>query len=185
MPGIILNRKFAAGLSLVAASIFASNPVYSQNYSSSGANWSGSWGFQSTSEKSLAIQRAQAIWNVEKYQEPAAAQTTINNHYKNSYDNRSSYQEFITGSGALGDVDINFNGDEIGQNTNAIGAMNTGETNIEIDGSGNSITAMNQADSSGCIDGGITLSETGLSNIETPGDILPSINLPSSSTDCR
>lgn len=164
---------------------FVSGDAISQNYSSSGSSWSGTWGFQSVSEKSLSIQRAQAIWNAEKYQSPQAAQTTINNLYNNEYDNRSSYQEFITGNGDLGDVDINFNGDEIGQNTNAIGAMNTGETNIEIAGSGNNISATNQADSSGCIDGGITLSETGLSNIETPGDIMPSINLPSSSTDCR
>mgnify|MGYP007022321608 CR=1 FL=1 len=157
-----------------------------QGYSSSGSNWSGGWGFQSSTSNSVMVQRAQAIWNMENYQKPQAAQTTVNTdtQYFVTNDNRSAYQEFITGEGDLGDVDINFNGDEIGQNTNSIGAMNTGETNIEVNGSDNSITALNEADSDGCVDGHIDLAEAVVSNIESVDPISASISLPSHSTDC-
>jgi hypothetical protein len=57
-------------------------------------------------------------------------------------------------------------GDEIGQNTNAVGSMNTGNTTIDINGNENAITAVNSADNTGCIDGSAltsTLSDPGSS----------------------
>tara|TARA_R110002012_G_scaffold30766_4_gene92744 strand:+ start:810 stop:1136 length:327 start_codon:yes stop_codon:yes gene_type:complete len=44
-------------------------------------------------------------------------------------------------------------GDDIGQNTNSVGSMNTGSTTIEVNGSGNDLNAVNSADNSGCVDG--------------------------------
>jgi hypothetical protein len=146
----ILCAAFFCALSLQASALAA------QNYSGPGQSWSGSWGFQSPSDRSIALQQAQAIRSARNQPGPS---TVINN----VYDNRSSYQEIVGTGGPLGDVQFQI-GDAIGQNTNAIGAMNTGTTNIDIAGSGNTITATNAADSEGCVDGSVQAE-----NLDVPG----------------
>lgn len=124
----------------------------SQSSTSPGQTWSGSWGFASPSDRSLSLQQAQAIRAAR-----ASGPSTVNNiTYNNMYDNRANYQEIQGIDGDLGSIDFQLNGDRIGQNTNSVGAMNTGTTNIDIVGNANSINATNAADSNGCVDAGIS-----------------------------
>lgn len=129
-------------------SLLSPNPLFAQNYGSSGQSWTSTWGFSSVAERSLSLQTAQAI--------RAARQTPVDPIYNtyNTYDNRTNYQEYNGGNGAVmgGDFQV---GDQIGQNTNSIGSMNTGTTNIDIAGNGNAVTATNGADNTGCVDGSI------------------------------
>jgi len=122
-----------------------------QNTAGPGQAWSANWGFNTPSDRSLRLQEAQAIRNAEQGADP----TTIVNNYN---DNRSNYQEITTESGTLGAIDFQI-GDAIGQNTNSVGAMNTGSTEITVTGDNNLIDAINSADSQGCVDGSI-LTET-------------------------
>ncbi|GGD24929.1 hypothetical protein [Sinisalibacter lacisalsi] len=116
-----------------------------QSYSSSGQNWAGSYGFPSVSERSLAIQQAQAMWSA---QNPAKTEVIYNTYN----DSRSNYVETNT----TGEVNTDYQiGDEIGQQTYSVGSLNTGSTDIEVVGEGNSIIAENSADSSACVDGSI------------------------------
>ena len=46
-------------------------------------------------------------------------------------------------------------GDEIGENTYAVGSLNTGNTTIAVDGDGNVIDSVNSADTQGWVDGPI------------------------------
>lgn len=124
-------------------------PALAQNFGSTGQSWSGTWGFSSPSERALGLQTAQAIL--------AARQGPTAPVYNTYNDNRSSYQELNSfGSSALTTGGFHI-GDDIGQNTNSIGSMNTGTTNIDIDGSSNSIVATHGADNTGCVDGSIGL----------------------------
>lgn len=127
--------------------------IYAQNVGSPGGSWSATWGFSSASDRSLRLQEAQAIRNAEREGSPTTVVTT-----NNYVDSRSNYQEVLGGSGGLGAIDFQI-GDAIGQNTNAIGAMNTGSTEITVNGSDNVIDAINSADSAGCVEGSI-LTET-------------------------
>lgn len=137
--------------------VFAPVAAPAQNFSTSGQNWSGGWGFSGTGERTLQVQRAQAMHAIEKGVGPS---TIITNSTVN--DNRSNY---VDNTGSRGQTqDLNFQvGDTIGQNTNTIGAMNTGQTNIEIKGSGNSVSAINGADSRGCLDGSVSNTTYGVS----------------------
>jgi hypothetical protein len=121
-----------------------------QNYSSGGQNWSGGWGFSSASDRSLAMQQAQAIRAAKVQPGPT---TVVTNYSTNNYDNRSSYQEVFGETLTFDTIDFQLNGDRIGQNTNSVGSMNTGTTNIDITGSNNNVVATNSADNQGCVDG--------------------------------
>lgn len=116
-----------------------------QSYSSVGQNWVGSFSFPSVSERSLAIQQAQAMWNVAN---PLNNEITYNNYY----DSRANYVETNAGGNVQTDYQI---GDDIGKQTYAVGSLNTGSTNIEVNGEGNSIIAENAAENTGCIDGSL------------------------------
>lgn len=131
------------GLGLYA---LATHSATSQTVSSPGRDWSGGWGFSSPSDRSLRLQEAQAIYNAEN---PQNGPGTV---IYNNYDNRSNYVD--AGGGTIGPIDFHI-GDEIGQNTNSVGAMNTGSTTIEVTGDGNIVDAINSADSVGCIDGSV------------------------------
>lgn len=136
-------------LPFVLMTVFVCDPVLAQNFGSSGQSWSGTWGFSSPSERALGLQTAQAVL--------AARQGPVSPVYNTHNDNRSNYQELNSfGSSALSGGGFHI-GDEIGQNTNSIGSMNTGTTNIDIDGSSNSVVATNGADNAGCVDGSIGL----------------------------
>ncbi|RGP36924.1 hypothetical protein D1012_12285 [Pseudotabrizicola alkalilacus] len=71
------------------------------------------------------------------------------NNYYNT-DNRANYVEVISEGSVSTEYQI---GDQIGQNTNSVGSMNTGTTTIDIQGNSNSIHAINSADNTGCVDG--------------------------------
>lgn len=147
-------------LSVCAASLVlcSLSPALSQNYSPPGNSWSGGWGFRSATDKSVGFQRATAIRNAEKQSGPSTVVNTTN--YYNT-DNRSNYVDVDT----TGDVSTDYQiGDDIGQNTNSVGSMNTGTTNIDIVGNDNSIVAENSADNSGCVDGSALTNSMGLSD---------------------
>ena len=156
----------------ISAVIFTSIGVvsFAQNFSSPGGDWSAGWGFQSATDRSIAIQQAQAIRSAAMEQSAGPA-TVVNNTSYNSYDNRSGYVDAGGNGAAYGNLDIHLNGDKIGQNTNSIGAMNTGTTNIDIRGDGNVVEAINAADSQGCIDGSVTLTDTPFASMETASGI--------------
>ena len=127
-------------------------PAFCDNYSSPAQRWSGNWSYPSFNERSVALSQAQIIRQAEQGASPS---TVVTNNAV--YDNRAGYIETYTGDGATlsGGTQI---GDAIGQNTNSIGAMNTGNTQIDINGNSNVIDAVNAADSSGCVDGSISSS---------------------------
>lgn len=154
-----IKSRNIKNIAVAIASIFAIHAadgcfhtVHADNFSSAGQRWSGSWSIPSFNERAVLLQQAQLI----KQAEQAAAPTTVIN---NLTDNRSGYIETnaIDGSTISGASHI---GEEIGQNTNSIGAMNTGNTSIDINGSGNSVNAVNSADSKGCVDGSIATGTT-------------------------
>jgi hypothetical protein len=98
--------------------------------------------------------------------------TTNTTNYNNvNNDSRSNYQEVLGETLDLGSVDFQLNGDRIGQNTNAIGSMNTGTTNVEVNGSGNEVVATNAAENEGCIDGAIEQNSAGFDAMSSPSGI--------------
>lgn len=138
----------------LALACAASSGAFAQNAGSPGSSWSGTWNFGSVSDRSLGLQTAQAI---RAAQLPQLA--PVYNTY-NTYDNRTNYQEYNNGDGTISTGAFHV-GDEIGQNTNSIGSMNTGTTSIDINGSNNAVNATNGADNTGCVDGSIGLNTLG------------------------
>lgn len=165
----LTNAKMVMRI-LATCALVQATGASAQNFSSSGADWGTGWGFQSATDRSLAMQQAQAIRNVTIQSGPT---TVVNNttFSTNSYDNRSGYIDASGEAGAYGDLDLHVNGDKIGQNTNSIGAMNTGTTNIDVAGNNNYVDATNAADSNGCIDGSVTLTDTPFASLETASGI--------------
>ena len=132
---------------LVLGPLFAT-PSAAQNFSSAGAGWSGSWGFGSVSDRNVAISQAQTMRNAEKG--PAITSQTT---YNTNYDNRTNYVDVQSGDGdVVTDLQV---GDNIGENTYAVGSLNTGSTTISVEGSDNKIEANNSADSTGCTNASI------------------------------
>ncbi|SOB89419.1 hypothetical protein SAMN05877809_1013 [Rhodobacter sp. JA431] len=118
-----------------------------QTYASNGYTWSSSWGFASATDRSVAVSQAQTIRNAE------AGVINSQTIYETYYDNRNNYVEVLSDSG---DVTTDFqNGDEIGENTYAVGSLNTGSTEITIEGDGNTVDAVNSAATDGCVDGSV------------------------------
>lgn len=136
--------RLAAGLCLLSLTVTG---AHAQNFSSSGQSWSGSWGFPSATDRSIALQQAQVLRQVEN---PTQQPETVYNNY---YDNRSNYVDATSQDGSI-TVD-NHVGDEIGENTYAVGSLNTGNTTIAVEGDGNMIDSVNSADMQGCVDGSI------------------------------
>lgn len=152
---------------LVCVALFPSISS-AQSFSSSGQNWSGSWGFSSATDRSIALQQAQVLRQVE---DPAAQPETVYNNY---YDNRSNYVET---NASKGNVTTDFQiGDEIGENTYAVGSLNTGNTTIAVDGDNNVIDSVNSADTRGCVDGSINSATTRTSSEVAP--VFPTPYLP-------
>lgn len=139
---------------MMLVNLFSASGAIAQNTGAPGASWSGTWNFGSVSDRSLGLQTAQAVRQAQQ-----AQQAPIYYTY-NTNDNRSNYQEFNNGDGMLSSGAFQI-GDQIGQNTNSIGSMNTGTTTIDITGSNNAVTANNGADNTGCVDGSIGLNTLG------------------------
>jgi hypothetical protein len=140
----------------------------SQNFTSGGQNWSSGWSFPSPSDRSLALQQAQAIRQATIQPGPSTVVTNYNNTVN---DTRSNYQEILGETMTFDTIDFQLNGDRIGQNTNSIGAMNTGTTNIEVSGSNNEVIATNAADSEGCVDGSIQQESQMFESMASPSGI--------------
>lgn len=155
-------------------------PGYAQNFSSAGNDWGAGWGFQSPTDRSLSIQQAQAIRNATS----SGPSTIVNTANYSTYDNRSGYLDAGGSDSIFGDLDININGDEIGQNTNSVGAMNTGTTNIEVSGNQNVIDATNAAESDGCIDGSVALTDAPFASMETASGIDITLGLTGQTDTC-
>ncbi|WP_322896299.1 MULTISPECIES: hypothetical protein [unclassified Yoonia] len=162
-------------------SIGSGGNAIAQNFTSSGNDWGAGWGFQSATDRSLGIQQAQAIRSAVTQPGPS---TVVSNSTYNSADNRSGYVDASGLGASYGQLDIHLNGDKIGQNTNAIGAMNTGTTNIDVNGNNNWVDATNAADSSGCIDGSVALTETPFASMETASGIDIAMDLSHQKTRC-
>lgn len=146
---------------LVAALAALPQAALAQNIGAPGGSWSATWSFASSADRTLLLQQAEAMRQARN-----TGPTTVVNNYTTN-DNRQNYQQIDAGSGTLGGIDFQLNGDRIDEYTNTIGAMNTGTTNIDITGSNNTVSATNAAESDGCLDGSISLSETNLSSFNT------------------
>ena len=141
-----MRTSFAAALLTLFA---APSSVQAQTYGSAGQSWSGNWGFGTASDRSIALQQAQIIKQAEEGTDPTSVVT-----YNTQYDNRYNYVEATSDSGAVTtDYQI---GDDIGENTYAVGSLNTGSTTIEVSGDGNTVEAVNSAETEGCVDGSIS-----------------------------
>jgi len=166
MKGARPHQISPAGFLRVCTFVMLAFPQVSaaQNLSSAGNNWSSGWGFASPSDRSLSLQRAQAIRQAQVDSGPS---TVVNTTNYNSSDNRTNYIENITDQGGIqSDLHV---GDAIGSNTNSVGSMNTGSTTIEIDGADNVVDANNFADNSGCVDGSINTASSSATQPLMPG----------------
>lgn len=132
-------------------------PALAQNVSLPSNDWNSSWGFSSTSEQSLRLLQADLIEKQEEgYYESLGDQTFyVTNNVTNNNDFSQGRMEIHASEGAELDIS-NRTGEEIGQNTNVIGAINESSTTIEVPGAGNNVTAINEALSTGCQEGSIT-----------------------------
>jgi hypothetical protein len=168
------NLILAAVLGLSAFHV--STGAFAQNFSGSGQSWSSTWGFGSVADRSLALQQAQIIKNAEQGVDPTSVVNT-NNYVTNNtvYDNRSNYVEANAGGGTITTDQHVVGNDEIGQQTYAVGSLNTGNTKIDVTGSSNNISATNAADNQGCVDGSVSASSLDVPdtlNVPTTGSLL-------------
>lgn len=139
-------------LSALFAIALTASAAMAQNVTGQGTNWSGSWGFSSATDRSVMLNQAQVIRQVEEGADPTTSYYTTNTYQT---DNRSNYSETqVTGDGAT-TVEV-IGGDKIGQQTYSVGSLNTGSTEITISGDGNFVDANNSATTNGCVDGSIT-----------------------------
>lgn len=132
----------------IAVHLATSQASLAQSSSAAGTDWNNSWGFQTATDISVALQRAQAIRNAEMA--PAGPTNVVTNNNTYVTDSRQNYVDVSTSGDVTTDLQL---GDRIGKNTNAVGSMNTGSTEINVNGSSNIITAENSASNTGCIDG--------------------------------
>lgn len=175
------NRTAIVGImraTAIAAALGSASLASAQSSYGPGQSWSSTWG-PSATNRSLRLQEAQAIRTAEQGSGP----TTIVNT-STIYDNRSNYQDLSGVLGTLGAIDFHI-GDEIGQNTNSVGATNTGSTTIEITGNGNLVDATNSADSEGCIDSSVVNETLSLLDSVAGGDTTVSTLAPSSLPPCN
>lgn len=137
---------------IVAVLVLLSSIAVAQNVSGQGQNWSSSWGFSSATDRSVSLNQAQVIRQVEEGVDPTTSYYTYNTY---STDNRSNYSETqVTGDGGT-TVEV-IGGDKIGQQTYSVGSLNTGSTDITVTGDGNYVDANNSATTNGCVDGSIS-----------------------------
>jgi len=140
-----------AACAVLAGVVMTCGAAQAQGFSGGGQNWSAGWGFLSASDRSIALQQAQMIRTAEQGPDQTAT-------YNTYYDNRYNYIDSNSGGGTV-NADLHI-GDEIGTNTNSVGAMNTGSTTIDLTGDGNTVIADNTADSTGCVDGSVNAANT-------------------------
>lgn len=137
----------SAGLLALSAGM-----AVAQSYGSSGQSWSSSYGFASAADRSLRLQQAQVLRQVEGHADP----TTVYNT-ETYYDNRTGYIETNAQGSVTGAQQI---GDQIGQQTYSVGSLNTGSNTIEVHGNNNTVDSVNSAETDGCVDGSIREANT-------------------------
>lgn len=147
-PFVAAMHRSIVALAAMFVCMSGAEVVQAQGFSGGGQNWSASWGFLSASDRSIALQQAQMIRNAENGADPTSVYNTYN-------DNRYNYIDTTNPGDGTVNADLHI-GDEIGTNTNSVGAMNTGSTTIELNGDGNTVIADNTAESTGCVDGSVT-----------------------------
>lgn len=140
---VALNR---AALVVVVLVIAPYSSVNAQSTVSPSADWNGSYGFSSASERNVRLLQADIIKKGEVgYYEGLANQTY---HVTNNVTNKT----------------IN----EIGQQTTTIGAVNNSTNNIDIRNSSNiDISNHNSSTSTGCQNGSITIDSTPVEGAST------------------
>jgi hypothetical protein len=140
--------RWAAALCVGIALLFGvgATSAEAQSVGSPGSSWSGNWSFASPTDRSIALQKAQMIRNAEFGVEPSTVYNTYN-------DSRNNYVETNNKNGTVS-TDLH-NGDYTGQNTYAVGSLNTGSTTISVAGDGNTVDANNSAETKGCVDASI------------------------------
>jgi len=121
-----------------------------------GNDWGSNWTFPSPGRSTVGLLQSDLIEKQENdyYDGLGKVNMTVNNDV--TYDNRQGSFDNITASGNASVDSATHVGDEIGQNTNVIGAINNSSTSVEVQGSNNSVTTNNGATNSGCLNGGIT-----------------------------
>ena len=144
---------FRAYLASAALVLVASTPAMGGGTSLASPDWNGSWAFRTSSSKQLHLLQADVIEKGEGDYYDNLGKTEYNIHQDQRQGN---FGDVTVESG--GQVDkVYHTGDDIGQNTNTIGAVNTSTNEIRIDGSGNVLDLANVADSNGCLNGAITV----------------------------
>jgi len=121
-----------------------------------GNDWGSNWAFPSPGRSTVGLLQSDLIEKQENdyYDGLGKVNMTVNNDI--TYDNRQGSFDNITASGNASVDSTTHVGDEIGQNTNVIGAINNSNTNVEIKGNNNTVSATNGATNTGCLNGGIT-----------------------------
>lgn len=133
----------------------AASPVAMADSEDVGNDWGSNWSFPSAARSTVGLLQADIIEKHENDYYDGLGKVNVNNHV--TYDNRQGSFDTINASeGSSVDVDTQI-GDNIGQNTNVIGAINNSSTSVSIEGSGNSVSTTNGADNTGCLNGGITV----------------------------
>ena len=133
-------------------------PSLAQSTVSPQSDWNGNYGFSSTADRNLRLLQADVLRKNEEgyYESLGKTQITSFNTVHNG-DNIHSQTNSET--------------NEIGQQTTAIGAVNTSTNNIDISGRGNiSVGTSNEALSTGCQDGRVSIDAV------VPGAAQPTCN---------
>lgn len=149
-----MMRKVLVG-ALLGGLLF-SGAAFAQNTSEPSTDWNSNWNFSSTGSKSLRLIQADLIAKMEEgyYDSFGKVDAIVTNNVY--YDNSTGNVEVSAAEGSTVTIDAQV-GDEIGQNTNVIGAINTSNTEIDVSGDGNTVTATNGAEATGCQSGNITI----------------------------
>lgn len=133
-----------------------------------GNDWGSNWSFPSAGRSTVGLLQADIIEKQENDYYDGLGKVNVNNNV--TYDNRQGSFDTITAQDG-GSVDVSTQvGDNIGQNTNVIGAINNSNTSVNVEGSGNTITTTNGATNTGCLNGSITtIDGSGVSSLGGSG----------------
>ena len=135
--------------------ITAVSPAAMANSVDVGNDWGSNWSFPSAARSTVGLLQADIIEKQENDYYEGLGKINVNNNV--TYDNRQGSFDTINASDGSA-VDVNTQiGDNIGQNTNVIGAITNSNTSVSIEGSGNNVNTTNGADNTGCLSGGITM----------------------------
>jgi hypothetical protein len=138
--------------------IASASPAAMADSIDAGNDWGSNWAFPSPARTTVGLLKADIIEKQENDYYEGLGKVNVNNNVNNTvnYDNRTGSFDTINASdGSAVDVSTQI-GDNIGQNTNVIGAINNSNTSVSIEGSGNNVNTTNGADNRGCLSGGIT-----------------------------